>query len=249
VGVLIGLAIGFAIGATGVGGGTLMAPALILIMGFSPRASVATALVYSTMVKIWASGIYLWRRKVDFGILARLLAGGLPGAIVGALAMQHLRTRQSEGWILTIVGTIISLSATASLFHAKPNPEARPRLGLLPALAAVIGLESGFSSAGAGALGSVILFNLTALSPAAVVGTDLVFGMITSGAGGTIHALAGNCAWKSLMQLVPAGIVGTLLGTYVSYLLPAAKLRTLVLMCAIGVGGLISYKGIRVIFP
>jgi uncharacterized membrane protein YfcA len=81
--VVIGLLIGFAIGATGVGGGTLMVPALIFLLGFQARTAVATALLFSTCVKILGSGVYFWHRKVDIRTLAYLLYGGLPGAIIG----------------------------------------------------------------------------------------------------------------------------------------------------------------------
>lgn len=243
--ILIGLVIGFAIGVTGVGGGTLTAPALILLLGFSARAGIATALVFSATVKIWASGIYLWRREVDFRVLGYMIAGGLPGAILGASAIQRLRGGRSDGWILAIVGAIVAISAASSLFRiGKPN-RARSRPALLPVFTFPIGLETGFSSAGAGALGSVVLFNLTALSPTTVVGTDLWFGMIISGLGGSIHALAGSCDWAALARLVPAGVVGTILGAFVSRALPAKILRSVALACATGVGILLLCKGIK----
>jgi uncharacterized membrane protein YfcA len=247
--ILIGLVIGFAIGVTGVGGGTLTAPALILLLGFSARAGIATALVFSATVKIWASGIYLWRREVDFRVLGYMIAGGLPGAILGASAIQRLRGGRSDGWILAIVGAIVAISAASSLFRiGKSNPGARSRPALLPVFTFPIGLETGFSSAGAGALGSVVLFNLTALSPTTVVGTDLWFGMIISGLGGSIHALAGSCDWAALARLVPAGVVGTILGAFVSRALPAKILRSVALACATGVGILLLCKGIKEIF-
>src|SRR5262249_2455627 len=114
---LIGLLIGIAIGSTGVGGGTLTAPALILLMGYSPRVAVATALVFSAVVKIGASVVYLTRRQVDFRVLGRLLIGGLPGAALGALALQGFRTTKANDWILFTVGMIVASSALINLMN------------------------------------------------------------------------------------------------------------------------------------
>ena len=144
---IIGLLIGAAIGATGVGGGTLTAPALILLMGYQPRTAVATALIFSAVVKIWASGVYLARRQVDFSILWRLLAGGLPGTILGAFALQGLRTSQANQWILLAVGVTVAISALVNLMNIrKRDRESGTRPNWIPVLSLPIGLESGFSS-------------------------------------------------------------------------------------------------------
>jgi uncharacterized protein len=244
--ILIGLVIGFAIGTTGVGGGTLTAPALILILGFTPRASVTTALIFSAMAKISASAIYAWKRQVNYGVLIYLLLGGVPGAIAGSLIIEHFRSGKSEAWVLLVVGAIITSSAVASLMF---RPQARKNAGnrfhfLLPP-AFAIGVETGFSSAGAGALGSVLLLNFTSLAPAVVVGTDLCFGLITSASGGIVHAFAGSSNWPVLARLIPAGMVGTLAGAMVSHRLPSKALRVGILICAAFVGILLCVRSAR----
>jgi uncharacterized membrane protein YfcA len=245
---IIGLLIGAAIGSTGVGGGTLTAPALILLMGYEPRIAVATALVFSAAVKIWASGVYLARHQVDFSILWRLLAGGLPGTILGALALQGLRTSQANQWILLVVGATVVVSALVSLASIrKRQRETSTRLNWIPVFSLPIGLESGFSSAGTGALGTLVLFNFTALAPAMVVGTDLVFGMLVSAIGGGIHAASGSCNWDALTRLIPAGVVGSLIGARACRAVPAATLRKAVLICTAAVGVSLLWKGLEAI--
>lgn len=195
--VAIGLVIGFAIGASGVGGGTLMVPALVFLLGFQARTAVATALLFSTCVKILGSGVYYWHRKIDIRTLVYLLYGGLPGTIIGAILLKRAHTRGSEAWILFTVGLIVIVSAGLSLLYdVTAKSRWRSRAYLLPPFSFILGIETGFSSAGAGALGTVMLFNLTELSPALVVGTNLLFGLIISATAGGIHA--GSCDFKAL---------------------------------------------------
>lgn len=242
--IFIGIVIGFAIGSTGMGGGTLAAPALILVMGLSPRTGIATALVFSALVKIGVSGLYLWRRSVNLRILSFLLAGGLPGVLLGALLLQHIDVPALRGWIIGTVGLIVTISAVFGIFHAQPlmNVNWRPPISL-PIIAHLIGLETGFSSAGAGVLGSMVLFNATGLPTIVVVGTDMVFGTVLSLVGGCIHALFGSCSWTILMRLVPAGLVGALIGTGVARTVSSKMLRAAVLAGAAGIGILLMANG------
>jgi uncharacterized membrane protein YfcA len=247
---VIGLLIGMAIGATGVGGGTLTAPALIFLLGFSPHVAVATALIFSAAVKVWASGVYLLRGQVNFRVLGRMLAGGLPGAVLGALALTHLKSAKSDNWILVGVGAIVAISALANLLKFdKPRPQTgAAKTYVLPFLALPIGLESGFSSAGSGALGTLVLFNFTSLTPAAVVGTDLVFGMLVSMLAGGVNAGAGNCNWNALALLIPAGIVGSLIGARACVGLSIKTMRQAVLISTACVGLLLVSRGLARIF-
>ncbi len=244
--ILIGLVIGFAIGTTGVGGGTLTAPALMLILGFTPRASVTTALIFSAIVKIAASLIYGGKRQVNYRVLTYLLLGGVPGAVAGSLIIEHFQSVRSEAWILLVAGLIITTSAIISLtVHPKIERNAGNRFNFLLPPAFVIGIETGFSSAGAGALGSVLLLNFTRLLPAAVVGTDLSFGLIISASGGIVHAGAGNCNWEVLAKLIPAGILGSFVGATMSPRLPAKALRVAILACAACVGLFLCFRSVR----
>jgi len=244
--VVVGLVIGFAIGASGIGGGTLMVPALVFLLGFQARTAVATALLFSTCVKILGSGVYYWHRKIDIRTLMYLLYGGLPGTIIGALLLKRAHTRGSEAWILFMVGLIVIVSAALSLLYGvTANSRWRSRAYLLPPLSFILGIETGFSSAGAGALGTVMLFNLTELSPALVVGTNLLFGSIISATAGGIHAA--SCDFNALAWLVPGGLVGVYIGSRVSLGLSVNVLRKALLYCTILLGALLLGKGIAAI--
>jgi uncharacterized protein len=125
------------------------------------------------------------------------------------------------------------------------NTRWRSRTYLLPPSSFILGIETGFSSAGAGALGTVMLFNLTSLSPALVVGTSLLFGLIISATAGGIHI--GSCDFHALAHLVPAGLVGVYIGSRVSLGLSVNVLRKAVLYCTILLGALLLGKGIGAI--
>lgn len=244
--IVVGLLIGIAIGATGVGGGTLTAPTLILLMHYAPRQAVATALVYASAVKLCASAVYLYRKQINFRILAFLLAGGIPGAVVGSFALTRLKVTHANAWIMFTVGLVVSFSALMGIW--KPGRTGRkgdaPR-SVLSLLALPIGLESSFSSSGTGALGTVLLFRLTSLVPAVVVGTDLAFGLVVCAIGGTLQVVSGNGNWHALEMMVPAGIVGSIIGIVLGARMPTKALRIAILVCAAGIGLTLLVNGVQ----
>jgi uncharacterized protein len=244
--IAVGLLIGFAIGATGVGGGTLTAPTLILLMRYEPRQAVATALIYAAAVKLWASAVYLYRKQVNFRILAYLLAGGIPGALIGSIALDRLHVTHANGWIMCVVGVFVTFSAIVGIL--KPGREGRKKDSPMPVLSLLafpIGLESSFSSSGTGALGTVLLFRLTSMVPAGIVGTDLAFGLVVCAIGGTIQVTSGHGDWNALARLIPAGILGSIIGILVGNRIPTRVLRTAILICATGIGLTLFVKGLQ----
>ncbi len=243
--ILIGLVIGAVVGATGLGGGVLTAPFLILFAGLPPAQSVGTALLFSATVKISGAALYLLRKQVDFRVLAYLLAGGVPGAIAGALGLERVRSASPNATLLILVGATVAVSAAFSLLRPKviaAPPVERP--GLLPWLSFPIGLGVGFSSAGAGALGTLLLFGLTSLKPAVVVGTDLVFGMALSAVGGGFHIVSGNWDRALLLRLALGGLAGAAAGSAVASALPGRILRSIVLAWAMLLGLLLVRRGL-----
>ena len=166
---LLGFLIGTAVGLTGVGAGSLTAPILILFFHLTPEQSVGTALGFAALIKIAVSPVYLFRKQVDKKILLLMCSGGVPGVIAGYYAIRAFSARDYQNIILLILGVTIACLALYSLYRALRQIEIRPHephSGWLPPIFAGIGLEVGFSSAGAGALGSVVLLNLTSLTPA-----------------------------------------------------------------------------------
>lgn len=252
LGAALGFVIAALIGLTGVGGGTLTVPALVLGLGVPAAEAVGTALAFSTLVKLPAAAVYLRTRRVDHAALARLLAGGLPGVVVGALAMGWLDQARWRPLVLAAVGATVALTALVSLAlgaRSRPAAEERtPRRGrgrLLGLLAVPIGLEVGFSSAGAGALGTLLLMGTTTLPMVQVVGTDLLFGLALSACGGLLHVGLGDWQPGLLLALAVGGLPGALVGARLAAHVPGQALRRLLLAWLVVLGLLLLRRGLH----
>ena len=216
----LGFLISIAIGLTGVGAGTLTTPLLILALGVPARIAVGTSLIFGAVVKIITSPVYMARRQVDWRTLVYMLAGGVPGVLIGVFILRGV-----DGKVITgVIGATIVVVAIFNL--VRPSPEHRhDKTKWLALIALPIGTEVGFSSAGAGALGALSLLSLTKLSAAAVVGTDLVFGLVVSLIGGGVNAAMGTLDKAILLQLLAGGVPGAIAGAYLAGRLPSKPLR------------------------
>src|ERR1051326_4508026 len=126
---VIGFFIAAAIGLTGVGGGTLMTPVLILFLHVPVAQAVGTALLFTTAVKILAAPVYVSRRQVHWRTLAFLIAGGLPGVLAGSLLLSHFNVRNGEGLLYSVLGLTIVTIASLNLYRMIRNPQRGESLG------------------------------------------------------------------------------------------------------------------------
>jgi uncharacterized membrane protein YfcA len=243
----IGFFIALAIGLTGIGGGTLTAPVLVLFLGLAAGPAVGTALVFGAVVKLVAAPMYLLRSQVSYRALAYMLAGGVPGVVLGSILISRLNASSLSNVILAIVGLTVVSSATLNLLRLRKEREApaRDRSRILPWLALPIGMEVGFSSAGAGALGTLALLHFTTIAPVQVVGTDLLFGLFVAGIGGGLHLGLGGVDSAVLYKLIGGGIPGVLLGAHFASVVPARKLRVGLSMWLVYLGTHLLYRGLR----
>lgn len=246
--ILIGFFIAATIGLTGVGGGVLTTPFLILFLDVPTAQAVGTALAFSALVKLPACLVYLQQNAVDFRVLRFMLVGGLPGVVAGSLLVGRMEDAGLKSLVLIAVGITIAATAALNLVRLFGSPE-RPapdadRSRLLPAFTLPIGLEVGFSSAGAGALGTLVLLYLTSLTAAQVVGTDLLFGLALSAVGGGLHVALGDWDRALFLRLTLGGIPGALLGAKLATVLPARVLRAALLVWLVYMGSQLFYRGI-----
>lgn len=244
--IIAGFLIALAIGVTGVGAGSITAPILILFFHQSASNAVTTALVFGTVVKLIATPIYLARGHVNFRVLKALAIGGLPAVLLGSLLLNSLDQKALSRPVLLIVGVTVLLTASATLWRSlTPKISANPvALKWLPWIVAPIGFEVGFSSAGAGALGTIVLMRYTALLPAEVVGTDLAFGLLLSIFAGGIHASMTGVPWLILGKLLIGGIPAVLIGTQLVSILSPRKMRLALCVWLVYIGGQLSWRGI-----
>jgi uncharacterized membrane protein YfcA len=244
---LIGFLIATAVGLTGVGAGSLTAPVLILFFHLKPAVAVGTALTFAAIIKFAVLPVYLRRQQVNFRILGLLCLGGVPGVLIGIQILKHLSVKAYESRIFFVLGITVLILSIASLYRTwrfHLTVSTTDRSNWLPLIAAFIGAEVGFSSAGAGALGAVVLLNLTKLTPALVVGTDMVFGLVVSTLGSGLHILAGNYDQTLAIKLCVGGVAGALLGAWLSTRVPSRPLRFILSFCLIGLGLQLCWKAL-----
>lgn len=241
-----GFAIAVIIALTGVGAGTITAPLLILGLGIPPGVAVGTALAYSAVVRLIVVPVQMMRRQVNYRVLGSMLAGGLPGVVIGSLLFRRIIHGGNWAALYWVLGSIIIFSSGWHIYrHFRPPAqvrEAKQRLGWISAIMLPIGAEVGFSSSGAGALGTLALLSLTSLPASQVVGTDLTFGLGVSLVGGGIHALGGLYDLSLLIKMAAGGLAGAVVGSNLAPRVPNKTLRLVLSGCLLLIGFVFCFR-------
>jgi len=226
---VIGFVIAMFIALTGVGAGTITTPLLILFLGVPTSIAVTTGLVFSAVVKLFLVPTQIVRKQVNWRVLGWMLLGGLPGVLLGSLFLAHLVSKGSQHIMNGLLGGVLVLTAIYQIIFSfrpvTPRPRTRECPYCMPLLMFPVGAEVGFSSAGAGALGTAALLSLTDLAPAQVVGTDILFGFLVSLVGSGAHIFHGAHDTTLLRELVIGGIFGVFVGTWSAKFVPKRPLR------------------------
>ena len=245
--VLIGFVVALLVGLTGVGGGSFTTPALVLLAGVSGAEAVGTALVFATIVRLIATPFYAAGKQVHMRYLGLMLLGAIPGLLGGTYLLRTASARLSNPFVLVVIGVMLVLSGTLTTLRTRPRsvPAHARTSPWLAWLALPIGVETGFSSAGAGALGTLLLFNLTGLSAAQVVGTDLVFGTALASLGSIFHFSFGTISGGVLKALLLGGIPGVLIGCFLAPRIASHRLRKVILALTILLGFELFVTGAR----
>ena len=227
---VLGFAVAVLIAITGVGAGSLIAPLLILFLHVPVSEAVGTALVYSAAVKLLVVPVQVWRGQVAWRTLAIILATGIPGVALGSLFFQRVAHNEANNlWLYLALGVMIAVSSAWHIYrHFRPADQVTQRAnspGWLAVVMLPIGAEVGFSSSGAGALGTLALLGFTPLDVRRIVGTDLAFGLCLSLVGGTLHLRSSGLDSALLINLVVGGILGGLVGTGLASRIPVRTMR------------------------
>ena len=225
----IGFVIAVFIALTGVGAGTITTPLLILFLHVPTPVAVSTGLMFSAAVKLALVPSQIARRQVSWKVLGLMLIGGLPGVLVGSLLLRHLDANGPKQVLNAMLGGVLVVTALWQIVFSfrpvKVDASKRDRSRWLPLLMLPVGAEVGFSSAGAGALGTAALLSLTVLLPAQVVGTDIVFGFLLSLAGSGVHGFGHGTTTGLLQHLVVGGLFGVGFGMLAAARIPKRPLR------------------------
>lgn len=254
---LSGLLVGILVGVTGVGGGSLMAPILILLLGVSPATAVGTDLWFAAITKAVGGAIHHRLGQPDWQVVRRLAMGSIPASIVTSLILaQSSLASFKSGLIVNALGLILIATALATLLwnrvqHAALNfdPEVavvyKRRQPVFTVLAgAVLGVLVTLTSIGAGALGAAMLIALYPLRMTAkrLVGTDIVHAVPLTMVAGVGYLFTGDVNFALLGSLLVGSIPGIIIGSLLATRLSGAYLRPLlaVVLAATGIKMLMS---------
>jgi uncharacterized protein len=242
----LGFFIALIVGLTGIGGGSFTVPALLLIVGLPAGEAVGTAFVFAGVLRLIAAPFYLLGRQVHSRYFRLLLVGAVPGLVLGIIALRFLAKPGSSPVVVIILGLILALTSSVTFLPRVHNPGfAHRNARWLPWLAFPIGVESGFSSAGAGALGTVLLLNYSEMAPAQVVGTDILFGLVLAVIGSAAHWTFGSISTSTLLQFLEGGVPGVVLGCLLARKVPAHKLKAVVALVALLAGLQLVWSGVH----
>lgn len=251
--VVAGALTGFLVGLTGVGGGALMTPVLLLLFGVSPQVAVGTDLWFAALTKLCALPIYRGGDLIDWTVIRRLWTGSLPASLLTVtwFAQRALDDRTSAV-LKTMVAIAVLLTALALFLHDRLRAASwldssrffRWQAALTITGGAALGVLITLTSIGAGAIGALILIRLypTRLTPPRLVATDIVQAIPLALFAAVGHTLIGNVDFVLLVALLIGSIPAVLIGARVSSRLPHDRLRLLL-------GGVLLLVGIRLAWP
>lgn len=247
--ILAGAAVGFAVGLTGIGGGSLMTP-LLLLFGFPPHIAVGTDLLYAAITK--AGGVTMHQRQgtIHWRIVLLLGAGSIPASLVTVWILhRYFPDGSAYASILTVaLGFMLILTSLVILLRTRlqqgadlPAAEygwARRNAGKLTFLMGIaLGAMVTLSSVGAGAIGTAILLMLYPRLPSIhVVGTDLAHAVPLTLVAGLGHVTLGNVDWMLLGSLLIGSLPAIVVGTWVGTRIPNRFLQPLLAMVLFGLG-------------
>ena len=257
-----GFGVGVLIGLTGVGGGSLMTPLLLLAGGYSPVVTIGTDVAYGAVTKTVGGWRHLRAGHVDLRLSWWLAAGSVPGSLVGVVTLDALDSRYGasfEPYLFATVAAALALAAAATLFRAlfRPGLVAKERESALlqrrvsragtVAVGAVLGFVLGLTSVGSGALVGLALILLYKLTPRRVVGTDVFHAALLLWTAGLAHLVSGNVDLALMATILVGSLPGVWLGTALVPRVPVVALRNaLGVVLAAAALGVLAKAGVDV---
>ena len=232
-----GFCVGMLVGMTGVGGGSLMTPLLILLFGIHPATAVGTDLLYAAATKSAGTLVHGLNRNIDWRVVARLAAGSVPVTALALLALSvfGIYSGEARGLITAVLGGALAATAAVLIFRktilafcAAHVGELSPRrtTALTVLLGAMLGVLVSISSVGAGALGvTAIILLYPRLPTARIIGSDIAHAVPLTLVAGLGHWVLGSIDWHLLGSLLVGSLPGIVLGSYVSVRVPETVLR------------------------
>ena len=250
---LSGLVVGLLVGFTGVGGGSLMTPLLVLVFGIHPSTAVGTDLLYAGLTKISGTAVHGWNGAIDWRVVRRLASGSAPAAALTLLGLSYFGQRsQTMGHVITTtLGIALLLTAVTLLFrkwlisrYGKKLERAGERqiAAMTIGLGALLGLLVSISSVGAGAIGVTALLLLYPKMPTVrIVGSDIAHAVPLTLIAGAGHWWIGSVDFSLLASLLIGSIPGIMIGSHFASRIPDGVLRPLLAGTLALVGGKLAF--------
>jgi uncharacterized membrane protein YfcA len=233
--IAFGLGVGVLIGLTGIGGGSLMTPLLVLVIGTQPVVAVGTDIAYGALTKTVGGWRHFRNGTVDLGISMWLAFGSVPGALAGVIVVEALPSPPDTALLWGVAGAL-GLTAAVTLGRAlfvprvhererESVPLTRRAKGTAVGLGLVLGFILGVTSVGSGALIGLALILIFRLTPHRVVGTDVFHAAVLLWAAGLAHVVAGNVDYGLMANILVGSLPGVLIGERLARSVPAGGLR------------------------
>jgi uncharacterized protein len=261
--VIFGLGIGMLVGMTGMGGGSLMTPLLILIFGIQPTTAIGTDIFYSAVTKTVGGWRHLRMQTVNMELVKWLAFGSVPAAVGGVVIVSLLQDQIGEdrldslvyavlGGTLLMVG-IITLARALILRNLvderdRFDVERRHKVAAV-LIGATTGFVIGITSAGSGTVIAILLIAVYRLAPRKVVGTDVFHAAVLLWAAGVAHWIGGNVDFVLAGNILLGSIPGVVAGAALSGKAPQGFIRTALGVVLIGSGIVTIQKGDPTVWP
>jgi uncharacterized membrane protein YfcA len=244
-----GFGVGLLVGMTGVGGGSLMTPLLILLFGIHPATAVGTDLLYAATTKTVGSLAHSWKKSIHWPAVIRLASGSIPASIVTLVVIWwlDLNGESSRSLVNLVLCFALFLTAASLIFRKaimqrhpwrpeQVNPTTTARATVL--VGAVLGVLVSISSVGAGAVGVTALLLLYPQLPMPrIVASDIAHAVPLTLVAGIGHWATGEIDWGLMGVLLVGSLPGIIIGSYLAHRVPEPALRVVLALTLIVVAG------------
>jgi uncharacterized membrane protein YfcA len=260
--IVFGFGVGFLVGLTGMGGGSLMTPLLILVFGIKPVTAIGTDIFYAAITKMVGAWRHLKLKTVKLDLVFWMALGSVPAAVTGVWVIEVLQSRYGDDLdkdVFAILAAALLVVGVATLVRGfflmdkiqeRDDFEMKRRHKIAAVtVGATTGFIIGISSAGSGTLIGVMLIALYRLSPRRVVGTDIVHAAILLTAAGVAHMIGGNVDYGLAGNILVGSIPGIWVGSNLSVRFPQGVLRTVLGLVLVGAGITIMNKANTALVP
>ncbi len=255
--VLVGLLVGFLVGLTGVGGGSVMTPFLMVSLGIPAPVAIGTDMIYSTVTKLAGSFQHYWQRSINLEVAIFLGLGSIPASLLGVWTLEWIKgsfdARAVQSIMVTVVAATLVVVGVSLIAHAlMPEKWSERRIGArgwdgvsamsfkrrgyTVVFGALGGYLVGLTSIGSGSIMAMILLLLYPMAPAVVVGTDIAHATVLSLVTGIVHVTQGNVDFGLTVGLLVGGVPGVIVGSRLAPRLPGKPLRIILAVMLILVG-------------